>query len=84
MPQEGDFITLRDPAGIARWELIARDGVEGSSARVPGLTAGMTLDYGLTASVSGEVVLEIGTIDLVGRPLRRPMRIPVRVHDGGS
>lgn len=81
MPQEGDFITLRDPAGIASWELVARDGVEGGSARAPGLSAGMTLDYGFTASSPGEVTLEIETIDLLGRPLQRPVRIPVRVHD---
>lgn len=80
MPQEGDFIELRDPAGIARWRLIARDGVEGSSEQVRGLSAGMTLDYGLTASAPGQLVLEIDSIDLIGRPLHRPIRILVRVH----
>jgi manganese oxidase len=84
MPQEGDFIALRDPAGIARWELIARDGVDGGAARVPGLSAGMTLDYGLTASAPGEVVLEIETIDLLGQPLQRPIRIPVWVSANRS
>jgi hypothetical protein len=69
-------------ASLSRRELIARDGVEGSSARAPGLSAGMTLDYGLTASAPGELVLEFETIDLLGQP--GPIRIPVRVHDRRS
>jgi manganese oxidase len=77
MPQEGDFIALRDPAGIARWDLVARDGVDGDGARGPGLSAGMTLDYALTASRPGEMMLEFETIDLLGHPLQRPIRIPV-------
>jgi manganese oxidase len=82
MPQEGDLLSLQDPARIARWELIARDGVEGSPAAVFGVSAGMTLDYALTASAPGEVMLEIDTIDLFGQRLRRPVRISIRVHDG--
>jgi manganese oxidase len=81
MPQEGDFVTLRDPAGIASWELMARDGVEGSTARLPGVSAGMTMDFGLTASAAGALMLEIETLDLVGQRLGRPIRIPVRVRD---
>jgi manganese oxidase len=81
MPGEGDAISLADPDGIARWAVLARDGVEGGfwSEEIIGVAAGMTLDMGLTASVPGEVVLELLTVDASGRPVGT-LRIPVRVR----
>lgn len=79
MPQEGNFITLLDPAGLARWEIVARDGVEGSAPATPGLSAGMTVDYALTATAAGDVVIEIRTVDLFGQRVHEPVRIPVRI-----
>jgi manganese oxidase len=80
MPGEGDAIQLDDPAGIARWDVVARDGVEGSGlTTLPGVAAGMTLDFGLSATTPGALGLVLLTFDALGEVVGR-LRIEVVVE----
>jgi manganese oxidase len=84
MPGEGDGILLDDPAGIAHWEVVARDGVDGSIVTAPfaSVGAGMTLDFSLNATAAGTATLVLLTFDAFGEVVGQ-LRIPVAVDIAG-
>jgi hypothetical protein len=68
MPGEADIIELREPGNIVGWDVIARDGVDGSRLTFPvaGVAAGTTLDFSLDAKQPGTATLVLLTVDAFG------------------
>ena len=77
--------SLRGPAGIATWRMIARDGwfqsaeEGGVEAAQENTAAGVTRDYEFTPTAPGDYTLSARTI-LAGRPTGEITTVPIRVR----
>ena len=78
-------ITLRGPAGLATWRLLARDGRDLPSdqatvqAARENTAAGVTRDFEFTPDTPGDYVIAVATI-AGGRPTGEVTTVPIRVR----